>query len=144
MSRLLPALLLVAVLAVIVSGCGGQKISADEVPGPPVALTVPEVTKGGANQLAGSSSSSSSGTSADATPTPTGTPESSTGTQSGTSGTSTTQSGTSGTSGTTGTTGTQGTAQQPSQQTGGTNTGQSPSGGQQPFDDFCKKNPGAC
>jgi type IV secretory pathway TrbL component len=138
MSRLLPALLLVAVLAVIVSGCGGQKITADEVPGPPVALTVPEVTKGGANQLAGSSSSSSSSTSADATPTPTGTPEASTGTQSGTSGTSTTQSGTSGT------TGTQGTAQQPSQQTGGTNTGQSPSGGQQPFDDFCKKNPGAC
>jgi hypothetical protein len=139
MSRLLPALLLVAVLAVIVSACGGQKISAEEVPGPPVALTVPEVTKGGANQLAGTSSSSSSSTSADATPTPTGTAEPSTGTQSGTSGTSgtsTTQSGTSGT---------QGTTQQPSQPAGDTtNNGQSQAGGQQPFDDFCKNNPGAC
>jgi hypothetical protein len=139
MSRLLPVVLLAAVLAVIVSGCGGQKVSAEEVPGPPVALTVPEVTKGGANQLAGTSSSSASSTSADATPTPTSTAQSSTGTQSGSSGTSgtstTTQSGTSGT---------QGTTQQPSQPTGGTNNGQAPAGGQQPFDSFCKNNPGAC
>src|SRR4051794_23693590 len=111
MSRLVPALLFAAVLVLLVSGCGGQKVSAEEVPGPPVALTVPEVTKGAANQLAGTSSSSSSGTSADATPTPTSTAQPGTGTQSGTSGTSTTQSGT---SGTTGTTGTQGTTPQPS------------------------------
>jgi hypothetical protein len=129
MLRLASVLALVAALAAV-AGCGGQKVSADEVPGAPVALTVPEVTKGGSSQLAGnSSSSSSSSASADATATPDGTATSTT-TPSG--GTGTTQSG-----GTT--TGTTGGTQQTQQ-----NNAQSQNGGQQPFDDFCKNNPGAC
>ncbi len=61
MSKLLPfTLLAVLVAALAVAGCGGQKVAADEVPGAPVALQVPEVTKGGSDALAGNSSSSSS------------------------------------------------------------------------------------
>jgi hypothetical protein len=152
MSKLLRPIALLAVLiaAVAVAGCGGQKVAADEVPGDPVNLTVPEVTKGGSSTLAGgsnSSSSSSSSTSADATPTPT--PEGSTNGTSTTNQSSGTQS--SGTSGTTqsGTTGGTGTTQQQTQtqtQTQNGNSGTSGNGNSsgKPFDDFCKNNPGAC
>jgi hypothetical protein len=136
MLRFASLLILVAALAVV-SGCGGSKVSADEVPGPPVALTVPEVTKGGSDALAGNSnSSSSSSTSADATPTPTATTTGQSNTTAPSTSTGTTQSGTS-TNGTTGGT-------QQTQQNNTTNNTQSQNGGQQPFDDFCKNNPGAC
>jgi hypothetical protein len=131
------SLLAVLVAALAVAGCGGQEVTADEVPGAPVALQVPEVSKGGSDALAGSSSSSSSNSqssqdSGDAEATPTPTPAASD--QSGTSGT--TQSGNTG--------GTSGTTQQQTQQGNGT-TGQSQGGGSgNTFDDFCKNNPGAC
>jgi hypothetical protein len=135
MSKLLLSLLAVLVAAFAVAGCGGQKVTADEVPGAPVALQIPEVTKGGSDALAGktstsSSSSQSSQDSADAEATPTPTPAASG--QTGTSGT--TQSGSTG--------GTSGTTQQQTQQGNGTN-GQSQGSGNT-FDDFCKNNPGAC
>jgi hypothetical protein len=135
MSKLLVTLLVVLVAAFAVAGCGGQKVTADEVPGAPVALQIPEVTKGGSDALAGKSSTSSSSSqssqdSADAEATPTPTPAASG--QTGTSGT--TQSGSTG--------GTSGTTQQQTQQGNGTN-GQSQGSGNT-FDDFCKNNPGAC
>jgi hypothetical protein len=125
----------VLVAALAVAGCGGQKVAADEVPGAPVALQVPEVSKGGSNALAGNSSSSSSNRqssedSADADATATATPSGSG--QTGTTGT--TQSGNTG--------GTSGNTQQQTQQGNGTN-GQSQGSGNT-FDDFCKNNPGAC
>ena len=139
MSKLLPlSLLAVLVAALAVAGCGGQQVTADEVPGAPVALQVPEVTKGGSDALAGNSSSSSSSSKsqstedsadADATPTPTPAASGQTGT------TGTTQNGNTG--------GTSGTTQQQTQQDNGTN-GQSQGGGGNTFDDFCKNNPGAC
>src|SRR6185312_6848652 len=55
MSKLLVTLLAVLVAAFAVAGCGGQKVTADEVPGAPVALQIPEVTKGGSDALAGKS-----------------------------------------------------------------------------------------
>jgi hypothetical protein len=141
MSKLVSAsVLAVLVAALAVAGCGGQKVSADEVPGPPVALKVPEVSKGGSDALAGNSSSSSSSNSAsseDSTPTPTPSATAESG-----------STGTTGTSGTTGTTqngstgGTSGTTPPQTQQGNGTN-GQSQGGGDT-FDDFCKNNPGAC
>jgi len=135
MSKLHLSLVAVLVATVALAGCGGQKVTADEVPGAPVALQIPEVTKGGSDALAGKSSTSSSSSqssqdSADAEATPTPTPAASG--QTGTSGT--TQSGSTG--------GTSGTTQQQSQQGNGTN-GQSQGGGNT-FDDFCKNNPGAC
>jgi hypothetical protein len=141
MPKLLASVLAVFVAALAVAGCGGQKVSADEVPGPPVALKVPEVTKGGSDALAGNSSSSSSNNSSSqdssATPTPTATAQSDTSGASGTSGT--TQSGNTG-----GTSGTSGTSQQQTQQGNGGTNGQSQGGGGNTFDDFCKNNPGAC
>jgi hypothetical protein len=137
MSKLLVSLVAMLVAAIAVAGCGGQKVTADEVPGAPVALQIPEVTKGGSDALAGKSSSSSSSQSsqdsadaeASATPTPAA---------SGSTGTSgTTQSGSTG--------GTSGTTQQQTQtQQGNGTNGQSQSGGGNTFDDFCKNNPGAC
>jgi hypothetical protein len=136
MSKLLFSLAAVLIAALAIAGCGGQKVTADEVPGAPVALQVPEVGKGGSDALAGNSSTSSSNsqssqdsTAEDATPTPTPTASG----QTGTSGT--TQSGSTG--------GTSGTTQQQTQQGNGTN-GQSQGGGGNTFDDFCKNNPGAC
>jgi hypothetical protein len=139
MSKLLLSLVAVLVAALAVAGCGGQKVTADEVPGAPVALQIPEVTKGGSDILAGKSSSSTSTTSqssqdsadADAEATPTATPAA--GANTGTSGT--TQSGSTG--------GTTGTTQQQTQQQGNGTNGQSQGGGNT-FDDFCKNNPGAC
>jgi hypothetical protein len=128
MSKLFFSLAAVLVAALALAGCGGQKVAADEVPGAPVALQVPEVSKGGSNALTGNSSSSSSSKSsddsADADATATATP-SGTG-QTGTTGT--TQSGNTG--------GTSGSTQQQTQQGNGTNGNT--------FDDFCKNNPGAC
>jgi hypothetical protein len=136
MSKLLFSLAAVLVAALAIAGCGGSKVTADEVPGAPVALQIPEVSKGGSDALAGNSSSSSSSSqssqdsgNADATPTPTPTASG----QTGTSGT--TQNGSTG--------GTSGTTQQQTQQGNGTN-GQSQGGGGNTFDDFCKNNPGAC
>jgi hypothetical protein len=134
------SLLAVLVAALAVAGCGGQEVTADEVPGAPVALQVPEVSQGGSDALAGSSSSSSSDSqssqdSGDAEATPTPTPAA--GGQTDTS--PTTQSGNTG--------GTSGTTQQQQQQTpqGDGTTGQSQGGGSgNTFDDFCKNNPGAC
>jgi hypothetical protein len=131
----LPLVVLVLALLPVVAGCGGQNVSADEVPGPPVALTVPEVTKGGSSVLAGNS----------ATPTPTPTP---TPTATPTAGAATGQSGSTTTT-TTAPSTSSGTTQSGGTTTGGTqqtqqSNGQSQSGGQQPFDDFCKNNPGAC
>src|SRR5919197_2127192 len=129
MSKLVPVLLAV-LAAALIAGCGGQNVSADEVPGAPVALKVPEVSKGGSDALAGNRSSSDTASSEDssATPTPTATA------QSGTSGTrGTTQRGNTG--------GTSGTTQQQTQQGNGT-SGQSQGGGGNAFTDFCKNNPG--
>ena len=55
-----PALLLA--VAALTAGCGGSEVPADEVPGGPVTLTVPED-----QELGGGSSSSSTDTADDAT-----------------------------------------------------------------------------
>jgi hypothetical protein len=140
MSKLLFSLAAVLVAVLAFAGCGGQKVAADEVPGAPVALQVPEATKGGSDALAGNSSSSSSNSqssqdSADADATATPTPAA--GDQTGTTGT--TQSGSTG-----GTSGNNTQQQQQQTQQGAGTNGQSQGGGGNTFDDFCKNNPGAC
>jgi hypothetical protein len=79
--RILLMALLLAVVPIVATGCGGSEVSADEVPGPPPALTVPSDTElgGGGGGGDGNSDSSNSddtsnsddAASGDATATPT-------------------------------------------------------------------------
>jgi hypothetical protein len=130
-----PLLPVVLLLALVAAGCGGEQVTADEVPGDPPRLTVPEVERGGSEVLVGdgaassddekSSSDSSSSTSADDT--------AQQDTQTDTS---------------TGTAGDQAAGQAPAQQqpTDGPQNDQAPPAGSeaQRFEDFCEQNAGAC
>jgi hypothetical protein len=137
-ARTATALFCTAALAAGAAGCGGSELDYEEVPGPPVEVTVPSETV-----------DSGAGADADATPTPTATAEPGSTTapsdQSGdTGGAPSTDSG-SGTAAT-GTTGTDsGGATAPADEDSASNDTAPPAGSEaQQFEDFCAQNPGAC
>ena len=111
-------------LALVAAGCGGDDSAVQEVPGPPVTLTVPH-QKGAAD------------VSASATPTPTGTPTA-------------TPTPAAGSTGSTGTTGTNtGAAATPTPAAAQDNqaSNQAPAAdgsAPQQFEQFCQENAGAC
>jgi hypothetical protein len=113
-------------LALVAAGCGGDDSAVQEVPGPPVTLTVPH-QKGAAD------------VSASATPTPTETPTA----------TPTPAAGSTGSTGTTGGTGTNtGAAATPTPATQDKSaSNQEPAADGSPpqqFEQFCQENAGAC
>jgi hypothetical protein len=132
------ALVAAGLLALAAAGCGGGETAAQQVPGPPADVTIPQSdtppteaassnkdNSSSDTSTSSDSSSSDSSTSSDsATPTPTSTPTGSTGT--------------------TGSTGGGTTAPDSGQDTA--NNDQSPPDGSnaQQFEDFCAQNPGAC
>lgn len=64
--RTLLLALLLAIVPLAAAGCGGSEVSADEVPGPPAALTVPSDTDlGGGGNSDDSSSNSDDSSSSD-------------------------------------------------------------------------------
>jgi hypothetical protein len=126
--------LLLAVLALAAAGCGGSEVSADEVPGPPPALTVPSDNAIGT----GGSGAADGSTEPGATPTPdaSATPDAS-GTGASTDGATAPSSGTSG-----------GTTAPDAETTPSdtATTDQAPAAGSAPqqFESFCEQNAGAC
>jgi hypothetical protein len=112
-------------LALIAAGCGGDGAAVQEVPGPPVTLTVPH-QKGAAD------------VSASATPTPSATPTA----------TATPAAGSTGSTGTTGATGTNtGAAATPTPAANSPAAKQAPAADGSPpeqFEQFCEENAGAC
>ena len=136
-ARSATALLCTVALAAFAAGCGGSEVDYEEVPGPPVEVSIPsETVESGGNA------------DADATPTPTATPEPGSTTapsdQRGSTGTApspdtgdTASSDTSGTD--------SGGATAPAQEDSATNDTAPPAGSEaQQFEDFCAQNPGAC
>jgi hypothetical protein len=126
--RRLRSVLLLALLglALVAAGCGGDDAAVQEVPGPPVTLTVPH-QKGAAD------------VSASATPTPSATPTA----------TPTPAAGTTGSTGTSGATGTNtGAAATPTaaaQDSPASNQAPAADGSPpQQFEQFCEENAGAC
>jgi hypothetical protein len=126
--RVRPNLLLALLgLALLAAGCGSDSTAVQEVPGPPVKLTVPH--QKGAADLSGSAS---------ATPTPTTTPTPAAGATATPSGT--------GSTGSTGATGTNtGAAATPAPATQNSPAA-TPAAGSPPqkFEQFCQENAGAC
>jgi hypothetical protein len=121
----------IALLALTLAGCGGSKVTVEEVPGDPVQLTVPGT---------GAALKPQATATATASATPTATTTGSTGTSSGTAQSTTPPSTSTGTG--TGTTG--GGTQAPSTDSS-TNDQPPPAGSDaQQFEDFCAQNPGAC
>jgi len=136
-ARSATALLCTVALAAFAAGCGGSEVDYEEVPGPPVEVSIPsETVESGGNA------------DTDATPTPTATPEPGNTTapsdQSGSTGTApspdtgdTASSDTSGTD--------SGGATAPAEEDSATNDTAPPAGSEaQQFEDFCAQNPGAC
>jgi hypothetical protein len=119
------------VLMLIVAGCGGSKVTVQEVPGDPVSLSVP----GTGEALAPQATATATGT---ATVTPTATTTS--------DGTTTGQTPSNQTSASTGTGTTGGGTAAPSTGTDSATNDQPPPAGApaQDFEDFCAQNPGAC
>ena len=139
-ARSATALLCTVALAAGVVGCGGSELDYEEVPGPPVEVSIPsETVEAGASGDAD----------ADATPTPTATAEPGSTTapsdQSGATGTAPsadtgTDPASSGTSDPD-----SGGATAPAQEDSATNDTAPPAGSEaQQFEDFCAQNPGAC
>ena len=135
-ARSATALLCTVALAAGIAGCGGGEIDYEEVPGPPVEVSIPSETV-----EAGDSAD------ADATATPTPTPEP------GSTTAPSDQSGDTGAAPSTGTgtasTGTDGTdsggATAPAEEDSAANDTAPPAGSEaQQFEDFCAQNPGAC
>lgn len=116
------ALTAAVIAALALSGCGGEQLEADEVPGAPAALTLPP-DEGLPTPAADADGD------ADATPTPTPTADASAGTTGGT----TAAPAVTPAAPATGTT----TTQAPTSTTGG-------AGADGNFEDFCAQNPGAC
>ena len=137
-ARSATALLCTVALAAFAAGCGGSELDYEEVPGPPVEVSIPSETV---------ESGGSAGADADATPTPTATAEPGSTTapddQSGdtgaapSTGTGTADTGTSGTD--------SGGATAPAEEDSAANDTAPPAGSEaQQFEDFCAQNPGAC
>jgi hypothetical protein len=135
-ARSATALLCTVALAAGITGCGGGEIDYEEVPGPPVEVSIPSETVEAGN-----------GADADATPTPTPTPEP------GSTTAPSDQSGDTGAAPSTGTgtasTGTtdsdSGGATAPAEEDSAANDTAPPAGSEaQQFEDFCAQNPGAC
>ena len=63
--RTLLMALLLAVIPLAAVGCGGSEVSADEVPGPPAALTVPSDSELGSGGGSGNGSSGDDSSSSD-------------------------------------------------------------------------------
>jgi hypothetical protein len=132
------ALLCTVALAAGIAGCGGSELDYQEVPGPPVEVSIPSETV----------ESGASGD-ADATPTPTPTPE---------PGSTTAPSDQSGATDSAPSTGTDtaaagsdpagtdsGGATAPAEEDSAANDTAPPAGSEaQQFEDFCAQNPGAC
>jgi hypothetical protein len=136
-ARSATALLCTVALAAFAAGCGGSEVDYEEVPGPPVEVSIPsETVESGGNA------------DADATPTPTATPEPGSTTapsdQSGSTGTAPSpDTGDSASSDTSGTD--SGGATAPAEEDSATNDTAPPAGSEaQQFEDFCAQNPGAC
>jgi hypothetical protein len=121
----------ITLLVVTLAGCGGSKVTVEEVPGGPVPLTVPGT---------GAALKPQATATATASATPTATTTGSTGTSSGTTQSTTPSTASSGT----GTTG--GGTQAPSSSSDSATSDQPPPAGSdaQQFEDFCAQNPGAC
>jgi hypothetical protein len=139
-ARSATALLCTVAFAAGVAGCGGSELDYEEVPGPPVEVSIPSETV----ESGGSAK-------ADATPTPTATAEPGSTTapsdQSGdtgaapSTGTGTASTGTTGA----GTDADSGGATAPAEEDSATNDTAPPAGSEaQQFEDFCAQNPGAC
>jgi hypothetical protein len=136
-ARSATALLCTVALAAFAAGCGGSEVDYEEVPGPPVEVSIPsETVESGGNA------------DADATPTPTATPEPGSTTapsdQSGSTGTApSTDSGDTASSDTSGTD--SGGATAPADEDSAANDTAPPAGSDaEQFEDFCAQNPGAC
>ena len=137
-ARTATALLCTIALAAFATGCGGSELDYEEVPGPPVEVSIPSETV----ESGGSAD-------ADATPTPTATAE---------PGSTTAPSDQSGDTGAAPSTGTgtaaagtdasgtdSGGATAPAEEDSATNDTAPPAGSEaQQFEDFCAQNPGAC
>ncbi len=133
-ARTATTLLLTAALAAGAVGCGGSEVDYQEVPGPPVEVTIPS-----------ESVDSAAGGDATPTPTPTATAEpGATTAPSDQSGSTTEPSAGTGTS--TDAAGTDsGGATAPAQEDSASNDTAPPAGSEaQQFEDFCAQNPGAC
>ena len=137
-ARTATALLCTVALAAFATGCGGSELDYEEVPGPPVEVSIPSETV----ESGGSAD-------ADATPTPTATAEPGSTTapsdQSGDTGAAP-STGTGTASAGTDTSGTDsGGATAPAEEDSATNDTAPPAGSEaQQFEDFCAQNPGAC
>ena len=137
-ARTATALLCTVALAAFATGCGGSELDYEEVPGPPVEVSIPSETV---------ESGGSAG--ADATPTPTATAEPGSTTapsdQSGDTGAAP-STGTGTASAGTDTSGTDsGGATAPAEEDSAANDTAPPAGSEaQQFEDFCAQNPGAC
>jgi hypothetical protein len=128
------ALLVAALLALALAGCGSDDDLAPQVPGPPADVTIPDAgvsPSGDASQDSGDSTDESTqDPNAEETPTATAQPE-------GTGDTGTTTPDTSG--------GTAAPEAQAPAEDGPTNDTAPPEGSNaQQFEDFCAQNPGAC
>jgi hypothetical protein len=132
--RLTTKRLAVAILMLALAGCGGAQVTVNDVPGGPVALTVPGTGEGLAPQASATPGATPTATPTDASAQPTATPAA------GTTGTAPS------------TTDTQaapnGGAEAPATGTGdgaGTTGGQAPTpANQNELEDYCAQNPGAC
>jgi hypothetical protein len=138
-ARTATALLCTVALAAFATGCGGSELDYEEVPGPPVEVSIPSETV----ESGGSAD-------ADATPTPTATAEPGSTTapsdQSGDTGAApSTGTGTATTGGTDASGTDSGGATAPAEEDSATNDTAPPAGSEaQQFEDFCAQNPGAC
>ena len=133
-ARTATALLCTAALAAGAAGCGGSEVDYQEVPGPPVGVTVPDEAV-------------DSAASGDATPTPTPTATAEPGATTAPSDQSgSTSEPSAGTDSSTGTAGTDsGGATAPAEEDSASNDTAPPAGSEaQQFEDFCAQNPGAC
>jgi hypothetical protein len=131
-------LILLTLLAAVLAGCGGNEITADEVPVSPPTITIPESRDAGPDSAARNNADENADADATATATPDDSSAATGGTASGEVAGGTTDTGTAGTEDTGGATDQTQTQEQAPPETGG--AGATDEG----LDQFCADNPGAC